>query len=883
MFQPTRRFPAKFRTASVLAILLILGLVISQVSPIIQPARAATAMHPTNQAIPLTDEAVSSSSSAPTTEGLQLALSEGVEQQGPVTQVPLAPSRPLSADETQQILDRLPSLAVEAGDQSEFRLPPEVLPPPRPGATVEQTFPPAEEASVPSSPESGPLQVLRYAPQGEIPLAPFLNVTFSQPMVPLGTLDDLSAQDVPVTLTPDIPGVWRWIGTQTLSFEAAAGTGERFPMATEYTAEVPAGVTSATGGVLAEGVRWTFTTPPPQLTSWSPAYGPQPRDPLLFAAFNQRIDPAAVLETVQGSAAGRTYALRLASEEEVAADAAVSKLAKDAGDARWLAFRADEPFPADTTVAVNFGPGTPSAEGPLTTSSVQSFSFQTYAALRIDEYHCGYYRNDSECPPLMPFEIVFNNPLDTAAFDEALVSVQPEIPGLIIENFGNTIRLRGATAGRTEYTVTVDGAIRDVFGQTLGESQTLTFVTGSAPQALIGPNANFITLDPSAAKPVFTFYSINYERLRVQVYAVTPQDWPKYMAYLQEFDSTQDSPEPPGEKIISKVFAIQAEPDVLTETAIDLTPALQGKTGHLIVVVDRPTFSLFGRQARREVVQAWVQVTQIGLDAFVDHSELTAWATSLSGGEPLPGVELQLGGDSATTDADGLAKFALSNTPAPLLIARAGGDTAILPQSTYYWYEDGFRQQQTLDEVRWHVFDDRAIYRPGEEMHIKGWVRRIGSKQDGDVALLAGATSVRYQVIDPAGNQLADGATDVNDLGGFDFALTLPDNANLGYAQVYLSVAGVGNVSGADYYHNFQVQEFRRPEFEVTTQPEGEGPYFVGGNAMVSVTRRLLRRRPAAQRRRQLARHRRGRLLLAAQLAGLYLRHVGSVVGLWPL
>lgn len=43
------------------------------------------------------------------------------------------------------------------------------------------------------------------------------------------------------------------------------------------------------------------------------------------------------------------------------------------------AFRADEAFPADITVAVNIGPGTPSAEGPLTTTQVQSYSFTTYA------------------------------------------------------------------------------------------------------------------------------------------------------------------------------------------------------------------------------------------------------------------------------------------------------------------------------------------------------------------------------------------------------------------------------------------------------------------------------------------------------------------------
>jgi hypothetical protein len=44
---------------------------------------------------------------------------------------------------------------------------------------------------------AGPLQVLRYAPEGEIPLAPFVDVPFNQPMVPLGTLESL-AEEAPV-------------------------------------------------------------------------------------------------------------------------------------------------------------------------------------------------------------------------------------------------------------------------------------------------------------------------------------------------------------------------------------------------------------------------------------------------------------------------------------------------------------------------------------------------------------------------------------------------------------------------------------------------------------------------------------------------------------
>ena len=73
-------------------------------------------------------------------------------------------------------------------------------------------------------------------------------------------------------------------------------------------------------------------------------------------------------------------------------------------------------------------------------------------------------------------------------------------------------------------------------------------------------------------------------------------------------------------------------------------------------------------------------------------------------------------------------------------------------------------------------------------------------------------------------------------LGGFDFSFTIPETVNLGYAQIYLNA--LGNLSGLDgnsFNHSFQIQEFRRPEFEVNAKNETTGPYFAGGQALLSV------------------------------------------------
>jgi uncharacterized protein YfaS (alpha-2-macroglobulin family) len=139
--------------------------------------------------------------------------------------------------------------------------------------------------------------------------------------------------------------------------------------------------------------------------------------------------------------------------------------------------------------------------------------------------------------------------------------------------------------------------------------------------------------------------------------------------------------------------------------------------------------------------------------------------------------------------------------------------------------------------LSWYVFDDRQMYRPGEEIHVKGWLRRVGGRQDGDVQLAGSSlSSINYQITDPFGNELGNGQVDVNALGDFDFAFTIPQATNLGAAQIYLTAAG--NLSGLDgiqHYHQFQIQEFRRPEFEVIARNETSGPYFAGDRATLAV------------------------------------------------
>ena len=743
----------------------------------------------------------------------------------------------MSEAEAQQVLDRLPPLEIEGEDLYDLAFPTRSLPPPRTGHTVEKPFPPPVSAPAPDTTPDGPLEVLRYQPEGEISQASHLSITFNQPMEAVTAHADLAAQSLPVQLTPQPPGAWRWVGTKTLLFE----TDVRFLMATRYTAPVPAGTASALGGDLANTLTWRFDTPPPQMRSHYPGGGPQRRDVLMFAAFDQRIDPKAVLVTVRVEAAGKTYPVRLATAAEVEADENVRRMAKSARDGRWLAFRTEEPFPADAGVNVTIGPGMPSAEGPLRTEAPQSFGCRTYGPLRVVEHRCGW---REECPPLSPWTIRFSNPLDAVAFQATWVGIEPAIPGLKLSVNRQYLTISGRTKGRTTYTVTLDAAIQDVFDQTLRTEQTLTFNVTSAPPQFQTPRGSFVVLDP-AARPTYSVFTINYERLNVQAYAVEPQDLQAFWRYRSDYyhrgrGREGPPPTPPGRRVLWSNVVVNAEPDEMVETLIDLRPALEGDFGQLALVVEaKPGVAAI----------VWVQVTQIGLDAFVDGTTMLVWANSLMNGAPLTGVEVSLPptGTTVMTDQTGMAALPLDGVNA-MLVARKGEDMAFLPldgvnamlvarkREDMAFASGHWRRGEAQDMLRWFVFDDRRMYRPGEEVRVKGWIRRIGGGKGGDVGALQGAVSgISYRLFGPRRNEILNGVLEPNPLGGFDLAFTLPEGMNLGNAHLELNADVSEKVGRTGHRHFFQVQEFRRPEFEVAASAS-EGPHFAGGHATVSVT-----------------------------------------------
>lgn len=555
-----------------------------------------------------------------------------------------------------------------------------------------------------------------------------------------------------------------------------------------------------------------------------------------------------MLKTIRVSAGKGELPLRLATSEEIQADENVKELVKNAEKDRWLAFRAidangDTKFalPVNSYMRVTIGPGTPSAEGPRTTDAKQEFYFSTFGPLHVTRSECGY---SHRCAPQEPWQIEFNNVINATAFQESQVSIQPATEGMETVVQGKILTINGFKKPDTTFKLTLDKSITDVFGQKLGKDVTMEFKVGPNNPLISLSGRGFVVLDPEGPRQL-SLYTVNYQTVKVNLYAVEPRDWTKLQIFRQlQYSGPSESERKeatlPGRLIYSKLIELRGAPNDMIETEIDLAPAFKNGFGQALVAVESitPASDRF-----HSPVLCWAQATQIGLDAFVDNKQLIGWANSLVEGSPLSDVKMELipAEVSSTTGTDGLATLPLkpaSDSAKGVLVARRGDDVAILPEDPYSWWRGSWQLKPQTDELVWYIFDDRKLYRPGEEVHIKGWIRRIGTGSDGDVGPLKGAIkTLNYVIEDEQNNEIRKGELIPNAFGGFDLAFKLPENMNLGTASVKFEASSTMKAfDHQDFSHRFLVQEFRRPEFEVSAKNETEGPLFVGDHADVSVS-----------------------------------------------
>ncbi|MFV1957897.1 MAG: MG2 domain-containing protein, partial [Planctomycetota bacterium] len=164
------------------------------------------------------------------------------------------------------------------------------------------------------------------------------------------------------------------------------------------------------------------------------------------------------------------------------------------------------------------------------------------------------------------------------------------------------------------------------------------------------------------------------------------------------------------------------------------------------------------------------------------------------------------------TDARGLAldppRERVNRGPQHVLVkVGTGKDARLAWGGMRYWqpYTPSRMQQGTIA----YCITDRPVYRPNQQVRYKVWVRQ---KRQGLMENARGR-SFTVQVYDPRGNVVHNASHQTDGFGGFDGSFTLGEEPKLGVYR--LKVVGSRWEGG----QNFRVEEYKKPEFEVTVEP----------------------------------------------------------------
>ncbi|MCC6164474.1 MAG: hypothetical protein IT182_14080 [Acidobacteria bacterium] len=204
-----------------------------------------------------------------------------------------------------------------------------------------------------------------------------------------------------------------------------------------------------------------------------------------------------------------------------------------------------------------------------------------------------------------------------------------------------------------------------------------------------------------------------------------------------------------------------------------------------------------------------LMVSDVALVTKVAPGTMLAYLVDRMQGTPVDGCAVTAIADKATigtarTDARGLAAIPVGAITADDIITVATcGEQAVASTPPSYGLGTTGR------ELVAHVFTDRPIYRPGHTVKAKAILRwRTG------IAIEPfDAQSVEMTITDRTGRVLQRVRRDVDQFGAVDTEFALPASASLGVYSVEV-LTGEHKASGS-----FEVEEYRKPEFEVNVTP----------------------------------------------------------------
>ncbi len=230
----------------------------------------------------------------------------------------------------------------------------------------------------------------------------------------------------------------------------------------------------------------------------------------------------------------------------------------------------------------------------------------------------------------------------------------------------------------------------------------------------------------------------------------------------------------------------------------------------LPIEVSEPGVYVVEAVAGTRMASTVVIVSDVALVSKTAPGVILAFLADRFTGDPVAGCDVRLLADqqpigSGRTAADGIVRVPVDHgleADDVIAVAQCGTQPVASAPPTY-------TLRQPHRELVGHVYTDRPVYRPGHTVHLKAVLRW----REGQAIVPFDAAEAEVTVTDAGGDVLLRTRRQVDAFGALDASLTLPEGAALGQYTVAVNVEDA-RASGA-----FDVQEYRKPEYEVSVTP----------------------------------------------------------------
>lgn len=555
--------------------------------------------------------------------------------------------------------------------------------------------------------ESGAFSVRAFQPSGETKPGGGVVVFFTADAVSSETLQTTRTAESVVTFNPAIDGMMEWQTPRILRLIP------RTPLrlGTEYVAKVNPELRDIKGQRLQGTTEFKFRTTPLRMIKAEQAGFTPERRAILQLKFTDEVAPTDLQKYLSIQSGGSPLAWQVESDVKSAAPRVLT-----------------DPILTET-LTLYIEPGLHGVSGPLGITSRIEEKIEPKFRLIAEQVNGAW---ENARPSL---RIRFSNPVRLEDFNK-FIKIEPNVPFELGSEW-HTVILNGDFKPDHRYTVTISKGVQGTNGELLLNDASMSvtmppirpFVELVEAGGHLSPDGSMKLRVKSATLKSFRLTARRIFDNNTIVYALTGQDDYNAARWSAETASREISVTNPSSTAIS-------------QTDVNLRDVLGAKATGTYLVTAEGAFPLEGGGERGDEDfygssdnSAIIAVSNLGIVAKQSDSQLTVWVGALNTAKPQAGAKVQAWTSKnqplkeGTTDANGFVTFsdmAPGVSQPRIVTASAGDDSTFLDMEKSLAGAEAMKTEGRAYVQRGYeafLSSDRGAYRPGEVVHLFGFVR----------------------------------------------------------------------------------------------------------------------------------------------------------------